>query len=64
MVSQPEIYRIAQCVIDVLGAGAALHAAQRTDALLEAGDMSHARACVRIEDAVNELQKAAPGSLH
>ena len=60
MVSQPEIYRIAQIVIDVLGDGAAVHAAQRADAHLEAGDMGFCVMCLRIGDAIDELQRTAP----
>ncbi len=60
MVSQPEIYRIAQCVIDVLGDGAALHAAQRADAHFEAGDIDFCVMCHRVEDAIDELRRTAP----
>ena len=60
MLSQPEIYRIAQIVIDVLGDGATLHAAQRADAHLEAGDMGFYAMCHRVEDAIDELRRTAP----
>ena len=61
MLSQPEIYRIAQIAIDVLGDGAALHAAQRADAHLEAGDMGFCAMCHRVEDAIDELQRTVAG---
>ena len=60
MLSQPEIYRIAQCVIDVLGDSAARHAAQRADAHLEAGDIGCYAMCLRLLGAIDELQRTAP----
>ncbi len=43
MLSDLEIYRAAQATIDRYGDGAALHAAQRADELLAAGDMDGGR---------------------
>ena len=60
MLSQPEIYRIANVLIDALGDGATLHAAQRADAHLEAGDIGFCVMCHRVEDAIDELRRTAP----
>ena len=60
MLSQPEIYRIAQIAIDVLGDGAARHAAQRAGAHFQAGDIGFCVMCLRLEDAIDELQRTAP----
>ncbi len=57
MLSQPEIYRIAQIVIDKYGDGAALHMAQRADAHFEAGDIGFCVMCLRLEDAIDEMQR-------
>ncbi len=43
------------------GDGAALHGAQRADELLAAGDMEGRAVWHRIERAINERQKTAPG---
>ncbi len=60
MLSDLEIYRAAQATISRYGDG--LHAAQRADELLAAGDMEGRRVWHRIEDAINELQRTAPGT--
>ncbi len=55
MLSDLEIYRAAQATIDRYGAG--LHAAQRADELMAAGDMEGRRVWHRIEAAIDELQR-------
>ncbi len=59
--SDIEIYRAAQATIQEYGDGAAPHAAQRADELLAAGDMEGRRVWYRIEAAIDELQRTAPG---
>ncbi len=61
MLSDLGIYRAAQAAIQEYGDGAALHAAQRADELLAAGDMEGRRVWHRIERAIDELQRTAPG---
>ena len=61
MFSDLEIYRAAQATISRYGDDAALHAAQRADELLAAGDMEGRRVWHRIERAIEELRKTAPG---
>ncbi len=60
MLSDLEIYRAAQATIDRDGAG--LHAAQRADELMAAGDMEARRVWHRIERAIDELQRTTPGT--
>ncbi len=55
------IWRAAQATIDQHGDGAGLHAAQRADELLAAGDMDGRRVWHRIEEAIDELGRTAPG---
>ena len=42
-------------------ASLSLHAAQRSDELMAAGDMAGRRVWHRIGDAIDELQRTAPG---
>ena len=56
-----EIYRAARATIQVYGDGAALHAAQRADELMAEGGMEGRRVWHRIEAAIDELQRTAPG---
>ncbi len=60
--SDVDIYRAARATIARYGDGAALHAAHRADALLALGDMEGRRVWHRIGDAIDELQKTAPGT--
>ncbi len=55
------IWRAAQATVQAHGDGAALHAAQRADELLAAGDMEDRAAWHMIERAIDELQRTAPG---
>ena len=50
-----EIYLAAQVVIKSHGDGAALHAAQRADELMAAGDMEGRRVWHRIGEAIADL---------
>ncbi len=57
MPSEIDIFRSAAVLIREHGAGAALEAAQRADAMLEKGDMEGAAVWKRIVRAVEELQR-------
>ena len=57
MLSDLEIYRAAQVTIQEHGDSAGLHAAQRADELLAAGDMEGRRVWQRIEEAIDELTR-------
>ena len=61
MISDLDINLAAQATIARYGDGAALHAAHRADALLALGDMEGRRVWHRIEEAISEQQKTAPG---
>ncbi len=61
MLSDLEIYRAAQATIQHYGDGAGLHAAQRADELMAAGDMDGRAVWHRIERAIDELQRTGPG---
>ena len=61
MTSDLDIWRAAQATIQAHGESAALHAAQRADELLAAGDMDGRAVWHRIERAIDELRKSAPG---
>ncbi len=61
MISDLEIWRAAQATIEQYGDGAALHAAQRADELMAAGDMEGRAVWQRIERAIDELRRSAPG---
>ncbi len=58
MLSDLEIWRAAQATIDQHGDGAGLHAAQRADELVAAGDMEGRAVWHRVERAIDELQRA------
>ncbi len=61
MISDLDIYRSAKALIDERGEfEAELHAAQRADELLEAGDMDGRRVWHRVLEAVQELAKPKP----
>ena len=62
MTSNLEIYRAAQAAIQAYGDGVGLHAAHRADALVALGDMEGRRVWHRIERAIDELGRTAPGS--
>ncbi len=61
MTSNLDIYRAAQATISRYGDGAGIHSAQRADELLAAGDMEGRAVWHRIERAIDELQRTAPG---
>ena len=62
ILSDLEIYRAAHATISRYGDGAGLHAAQRADELLAAGDMDGRAVWHRIERAIDELRRTAPGT--
>lgn len=62
MTSDLDIYHAAQAAIKAHGEAAALHAAQRADELLADGDMEGRRVWQRVEDAIGELLRTAPGN--
>ena len=55
------ICRSASVLLNRYGDGASLHAANRADAMLAAGDMDGRAVWLRIHEAVLELGRAAPG---
>ena len=55
-----DVWRAAQATIQRYGDGAGLHAAQRADELLAAGDMEGRAVWHRIERAIDELQRTVP----
>lgn len=60
MISELEIWCAAHATVSRYGDGAALHAAQRADELLAAGDMEGRAVWHRIEEAIDELQRTTP----
>ncbi len=62
MLSDIEIFRAAQATIQTYGDGAGLHAAQRADEIMAEGDMEGRAVWHRIERAIEELRKTAPGT--
>ena len=62
MISDLDIWRAAQATITRHGDGAGLHAAQRADELMAKGDMDGRAVWHRIERAIEELRKTAPGT--
>ena len=56
-----DIYRSAKVLLNRYGDGASLHAANRADEMLDAGDMDGQAVWLRIHDAVLELGRTAPG---
>ena len=61
MIYNLEIWRAAQATIQAHDDGAALHAAQRADELMVAGDMEGRAVWHRIERAIDELSRTVPG---
>ena len=55
MLDDLDIFRAAKLLMDKHGQDAAFHAAQRADALLEAGDLDGAATWRRIVKAIHEL---------
>lgn len=60
MVEEIEIYRAAHQLVKRYGEDAELEAAQRADAMLEAGDLEGQRVWQRILKAIDELQRDKP----
>ncbi len=63
MTADLDTYRTAKVLIDRYGDGASLHPASRADELLEMGDMEGRAVWLRIQEAVLELLKDAPGEV-
>ena len=61
MLSDLEIWRAAQATIDQYGDGVGLYATQRADELMAEGDMEGRAVWHRIERAIVELRRTAPG---
>ena len=61
MLSDLEIYRAAQATISRYGDEADLHAAMRAVEWMAAGDVKRRAVWHRIERAIDELQRTAPG---
>jgi hypothetical protein len=61
MNSDLDVYRSAKLLIDQHGDEAAIHAAMRTDELLDAGDLDGVAVWRRIIRAIEELQRKEPG---
>jgi hypothetical protein len=59
--SNLDIYRSAKLLIDQYGDGASLHAANRCDEMLDAGDLDGRAVWSRIYEAVLELSRTEPG---
>lgn len=57
MIDDPDIFRAAKLLIDQHGEDAAIRAAQRTDALLEEGDVDGALVWRRILGTIDELHR-------
>jgi len=66
VITDLDIYRSAKALIDQHGEfEAELHAAQRADELLEAGDMDGRRVWLRVLDAVRDITSREPsGAVH
>ncbi len=60
MITDLEIYRAANQLVQRYGEDAELEAAMRADAMLEAGDLEGQRVWQRILKAVDELQRDKP----
>ena len=61
MTTHLDIYRSASVLLNRYGDGASLHAGNRADEMLEAGNMDGRALWTRIYDAVLELGREAPG---
>ncbi len=66
VITDLDIYRSAKALIDQHGEfEAELHAAQRADELLEAGDMDGRRVWLRVLEAVRDIASEEPsGAVH
>ena len=62
MITTLDIYRSAQVLLNRDGDGASLHAANRADEMLDAGDMDGRAVWGRIYGAVLELRGEAPSA--
>ena len=62
MTSNLDIWRAAQATIKRYGDEAGVHAAQRADELMAEGDMDGRAVWHRIERAIAELRRTAPGT--
>ena len=62
MISDLDIYRSANVIIERYGEKARLHATKRASAMLDKGDLDAYAIWKRILQAVEELQKAGPKS--
>ena len=62
MIPDLDIYQSANLLVKQHGDDAAIHAAMRADAMLEAGDLESYAVWKRILRAVEELQGTAPKS--
>ena len=61
MTSDLDILRAAQATIRAYGEAAYIHTAQRADEMMAAGDLDGRATWLRIERAIAELQRTAPG---
>ena len=61
MTTNLDIYRSAWVLIRRYGDGASLHAVNKADEMLDAGNMDGRAVWLRIHDAVVELGREAPG---
>ncbi len=60
MISDLDVYRSAQLIVEQHGDGAPIEAAMKADAMLEKGDLDGQAAWLRILGAVKELLQAQP----
>ena len=60
MISDLDVYRSAQLIVEKHGDGAPIEAAMKADAMLEKGDLDGQAAWLRILGAVKELLQARP----
>ena len=60
MTSDLDVYRSAQLLVERHGDEATIHAAMKTDDMLERGDMDGRAVWLRIVDAVRELLRERP----
>ena len=61
MISDLEIYRAANHLVKRYGEDAGIKAAQRIDAMIEAGNLDGCAVWKRILKAVDEMQRTEPG---
>ena len=61
MITDLEIYRAANQLVNRYGQDAEFEAAMRADAMIEAGDIDGQRVWQRILNAIDELQRDRPG---